>query len=104
AMRGGRKLEVDAQDRDMKTKLATGTLSAVDNQIDTTTGTVKLKAAVANEDGAAFSNPLVNARLLDRLLENVRLVPAAAIQRSPQSTFVWVVKPDASVEMRNVTV
>jgi membrane fusion protein, multidrug efflux system len=104
AMRGGRKLEVDAQDRDMKTKLATGTLSAVDNQIDTTTGTVKLKAEFANEDGSLFSNQFVNARLLVRTLQNVLLVPAAAIQRSPQSTFVWVVRPDASVEMRDVTV
>jgi multidrug efflux system membrane fusion protein len=103
-MRGGRKLTVEAHDRDLKKKLAIGTLSAVDNQIDTTTGTVKLKAEFANADGALFSNQFVNARLLVRTLSGVLLVPAAAIQRSPQSTFVWVVGPGASVEMRNVTV
>jgi multidrug efflux system membrane fusion protein len=103
-MRGGRKLTVEAHDRDLKKKLASGTLSAVDNQIDTTTGTVKLKAEFANEDGSLFSNQFVNARLLVRTLAGVVLVPAAAIQRSPQSTFVWVVGPGASVEMRNVAV
>jgi multidrug efflux system membrane fusion protein len=103
-MRAGHKLVVEADDRDMKKKLASGTLSAVDNQIDTTTGTVKLKALFENADGALFSNQFVNARLLVRTLAGVVLVPAAAIQRSPQSTFVWVVGPDSSVEMRNVTV
>jgi multidrug efflux system membrane fusion protein len=103
-MRGGRKLAVEAKDRDRKVKLATGTLVAVDNQIDTTTGTVRLKAQFDNQDGALFANQFVNARLLVRTLNRAVLVPAAAIQRSPQSTFVWVVRPDTSVEMRNVAV
>jgi multidrug efflux system membrane fusion protein len=103
-MRGGRKLSVEAEDRDRKVKLATGTLVAVDNQIDTTTGTVRLKAQFDNQDGALFANQFVNARLLVRTLNRAVLVPAAAIQRSPQSTFVWVVRPDTSVEMRNVAV
>jgi multidrug efflux system membrane fusion protein len=100
----GRRLAVDAYDRDMKTKIATGALAAVDNQIDTSTGTVKLKAEFSNADDALFPNQFVNARLLVDTLKHVVLVSAAAIQRSPQSTFVWVVKPDSTVEMRNVSV
>jgi len=103
-MHAGRTLAVDAEDRDRKVKLATGTLVAVDNQIDTTTGTVRLKAQFDNEDGALFANQFVNARLLVRTLTKALLVPAAAIQRSPQSTFVWVVLPDSKVETRDVTV
>ncbi len=103
-MKGGRPLEVDAFDRDLKKKLAVGSLVAVDNQIDTTTGTVKLKAEFPNQDNALFANQFVNARLLVNTLKGATLVSAAAIQRSPQSTFVWVVKPDSTVEMRNVGV
>ena len=103
-MKGGRRLEVDVFDRDLKTKLATGELSAVDNQIDSSTGTVKLKATFANRDNALFANQFVNARLLVDTLKGAVLVSAAAIQRSPQATFVWFVKPDSSVEMRTVEV
>ncbi len=103
-MHAGQKLAVDAEDRERKVKLASGTLVAVDNEIDTTTGTVRLKAQFDNEDGALFANQFVNARLLVRTLSKALLVPAAAIQRSPQSTFVWVVLPDSKVETRNVTV
>ncbi len=103
-MKGGRRLEVDAFDRDLKKKLAVGALVAVDNQIDTTTGTVKLKAEFPNQDNALFANQFVNARLLVNTLKGATLVSSAAIQRSPQSTFVWVVKPDSTVEMRNVGV
>ncbi|HET9795753.1 MAG TPA: MdtA/MuxA family multidrug efflux RND transporter periplasmic adaptor subunit [Thermoanaerobaculia bacterium] len=102
--RAGDSLEVDAWDREMKTKLAAGTLSAIDNQIDTSTGTVKLKAEFPNSDGALFPNQFVNARLLLDTLRNTTLVPAAAVQRSSESTFVWVVRPDSSVEMRPVQV
>ncbi len=100
----GRRLPVDALDRDLKKKLASGSLLAVDNQIDPTTGTVRLKALFANEDEALFPNQFVNARLLVDTLRGATVVPTAAVQRSPQSTFVYVVKPDKTVEARNVQV
>lgn len=100
----GRRLAVDAWDRDLKTKLATGELLAVDNQIDPTTGTVRLKALFANRDEALFPNQFVNARLLVETLRGIVTVPTAAIQRSPQSTFVYRVKPDHTVEARDVVV
>ncbi len=103
-MRAGRRLPVEAYDRDMKNRLATGSLLAVDNQIDQTTGTVRLKALFGNEDNALFPNQFVNARLLVDTIAQTILVPTAAIQRSPQSTYVYVVKPDESVEMRPVEV
>ena len=103
-IRAGKKLPVEAWDRDLKTKLATGTLLAVDNQIDASTGTVRLKATFDNEDAALFSNQFVNARLLVDTLRQAVLAPAAAVQKSPQTTFVYVVKQDTSVEMRTVDV
>ena len=103
-MRAGAKLRVDAYDRDAKTKLATGTLLTVDNQIDQTTGTVKLKTLFQNTDSQLFPNQFVNARLLVDTIHDTVIVPSAAIQRSPQATFVYVVKPDKSVEMRTVEV
>jgi membrane fusion protein, multidrug efflux system len=103
-MRAGRRLAVDAYDRDMKRKLAAGSLMTIDNQIDPTTGTVKLKALFENSDNALFPNQFVNARLLLDTRRNVVLVPNAAMQRSPQSAFVFVVKPDHTVEARNVEV
>jgi membrane fusion protein, multidrug efflux system len=103
-LHAGKQLEVDAWDRDLKRKLETGTLLAVDNQIDPTTGTVRIKASFTNEDNALFPNQFVNARLLVDTLKSTVIVPTAAIQRSPQSTFVYVVKPDQTVEMRPVEV
>ena len=103
-MRDGRELEVDAFDRDLKSELGTGTLTAVDNQIDPGTGTVRLRAEFKNADTSLFPNQFVNARLRVDTLTNVVLVPAAALQRSPQSTFVWVVGRDSTVEMRDVEV
>jgi multidrug efflux system membrane fusion protein len=100
----GQSLAVDAYDRDLKNKLATGKLLAVDNQIDPTTGTVRIKAIFDNNDEALFPNQFVNARLLVDTLRGVVTVPNAAIQRSPQSTFVYFVKPDHTVESRNVVV
>src|ERR1017187_6273982 len=91
-LRAGKKLAVEAWDRDLKAKLATGTFLALDNQIDTSTGTVRIKAIFPNELSALYSNQFVNARLLVDTLHGVVLVPTAAIQRSPQSTFVWAVK------------
>lgn len=98
----GQKLQVLAWDRDFKTKLATGTLLTVDNEVDLTTGTVKLKAVFDNANNALFPNQFVNARLLIDTLKNATLVPVAAIQRGPQNTFVYVVKQDDTVEARNV--
>lgn len=103
-MRAGRRLAVEAYDRDLKNKLATGSLLAVDNQIDQTTGTVRLKALFGNDNNALFPNQFVNARLLVDTLAQTVIVPTAAIQRSPQTLFVYVVKPDETVEMRPVEV
>jgi membrane fusion protein, multidrug efflux system len=103
-LRAGRALTVEAWDRDLRAKLATGSVLAIDNQIDTATGTVRIKALFANDDGALYPNQFVNARLLVDTLHGVVLMPTAALERSPQSTYVWVVKADSTVEMRNVQV
>ena len=103
-LRTGRRLAVDAFDRDMKRKLASGALLTTDNQIDPTTGTVKLKAIFQNADNTLFPNQFVNARLLVDTLRDVILVPNAAIQHSPQTAFVYVVKLDNTVEARNVQI
>jgi multidrug efflux system membrane fusion protein len=103
-MKAGKHLAVDAYDRDLKNKLATGSVLAIDNQIDATTGTVKIKAVFANDSRTLFANQFVNARLLVDTLRQTVLVPSAAIQRSPQSTYVYVVKPDSTVDLRNVDV
>lgn len=97
-------LEVDAFSRDDQTKLATGKLLTIDNQIDQTTGTGRLKAVFDNKDNALWPNQFVNARLLLETRQNSTTVPAAAIQRGPQGTYVFVVKPDNTVDVRDVTV
>jgi multidrug efflux system membrane fusion protein len=103
-MRGGHPLPAEAYDRDLKHKLASGTLLTIDNQIDPTTGTVKLKALFPNTNNTLFPNQFVNVRLLVDTIRNAVLVPNAAIQHSPKSAFVYVVKPDNTVEARNVEV
>jgi multidrug efflux system membrane fusion protein len=103
-MAKGTKLPVEAWDRELKNRLAVGTLLAVDNQIDPNTGTLKIKAIFQNETGALYSNQFVNARLLVDTLHGVVIIPTVALQRSPQNVFVYVVKPDSTVEMRNVAV
>jgi len=98
-------LEVDAYSRDDTTKLAAGKLLTIDNQIDQTTGTGKLKAMFDNSDSSLFPNQFVNARLLLETKKGATVIPAAAIQRGPQgSTFAYVVKPDKTVEVRNLKV
>jgi len=98
-------LEVDAYSRDDTTKIAAGKLLTIDNQIDQTTGTGKLKAMFDNVDNALFPNQFVNARLLLETRKGVTVIPAAAVQRGPQgSNFVYVVKPDKTVEVRNLKV
>lgn len=97
-----KKLVVEAFDRGFQNLLATGTLEALDNQVNATTGTLKLKAVFANENNLLFPNQFVNARLTIETLADAVVGPTAAVQRGPQSTFVYVVKPDDTVEIRNV--
>jgi multidrug efflux system membrane fusion protein len=91
-LRAGRQLSVDAFDRAQQRKLATGTLQTLDNQIDTTTGTIKLKALFPNQDDVLFPNQFVNARLLVDTHRNVTLLPNAAIQRNAQGPFVYLLQ------------
>jgi multidrug efflux system membrane fusion protein len=91
-MRSGHKLVVEALDRSMTTHLGTGTLLTVDNQIDTTTGTLKAKAVFDNKDGALFPNQFVNVRLILEERQNSLVVPASAIQTGASGDFVYVVK------------
>jgi multidrug efflux system membrane fusion protein len=100
----GGSLTVEAWDRDNKIKLATGVLTATDNQIDTTTGTVKLRAEFKNEDYLLFPNQFVNARALIDVRHNVTVIPQAAIQVGSSGSFVYVVQPDHTVAVRQVTV
>jgi multidrug efflux system membrane fusion protein len=103
-LRQGNKMSVDAFDRNQQTKLASGKLLTLDNQIDTTTGTVKLKAIFANSDNSLFPNQFVNARLLVDTQQNATLVPAAAIQRNAQGAFVYVVKSNQTAAIQTVTI
>jgi multidrug efflux system membrane fusion protein len=93
---------VEAWDRDQKQKLATGRLVTADNQIDTATGTIKMKAEFGNENAALFPNQFVNVRMLTQTLEDATLVPTAAIQRGSPGTFVYVVKEDSTVTVAPV--
>jgi multidrug efflux system membrane fusion protein len=102
-MRNG-KLTVEAYSRDDQTKLASGSLTTIDNQIDTTTGTGKLKAVFENRDRSLWPNQFVNVHLLLEVRKNNTVVPAAAIQRGPQGTYVFGIKSDNTAEMRPVTV
>jgi len=97
-------LEVDAYSRDDQTRLAQGKLLTIDNQIDQTTGTGKLKAVFDNKDNSLWPNQFVNVKLLLEVRKDRIVIPAAAIQRGPQGTFVFTVKPDKTVQMRPVTV
>ena len=97
-------LQVDALSRDDQTKLATGKLLTIDNQIDPTTGTAKLKAVFDNTDSQLWPNQFVNANLLLETRKNSTVVPTAAILRGPQGTFVYAVNPDKTVQDRPVTV
>jgi multidrug efflux system membrane fusion protein len=97
-------LPVEAWDREQKNKLADGELLTMDNQIDQTTGTVKLKAVFANDGWKLFPNQFVNARLLEDTVSGALTVPASAVQRGPQSALVFVVKEDSTVESRPVEI
>jgi multidrug efflux system membrane fusion protein len=101
-MKEAEKVPVEAWDRENRTKLASGTLITIDNQIDPATGTVKLKAQFANQDGGLFPNQFVNVRMLVETRKGMTLVPAAAVQRGAQGMFVYVVKDDSTVTVRPV--
>src|ERR1700733_8796402 len=91
-LRQDKSLEVDAYDRSETTKLAVGKLEATDNQIDTTTGTLKLRANYANKDNALFPNLFVNARLLLNTLQNVVLIPSSAVQHNGDAVYVFLIQ------------
>jgi multidrug efflux system membrane fusion protein len=90
--RGGKPLRVDAYDRAQQGHLATGKLTSIDNQIDTTTGTVKLRAEFTNKDSMLFPNQFVNTRLLVRTLDNQVLIPSSAIQHDGSQDFVYLIQ------------
>jgi multidrug efflux system membrane fusion protein len=100
----GEEVVVDAYDRSGKNKLATGRLLTFDNQIDTTTGTVKLKAEFPNQDGLLFPNQFVNVRMAVQTKVDATLVPTAAIQRGAPGTFVFLVRQDQTVSVTAVKV
>jgi membrane fusion protein, multidrug efflux system len=101
---GSRQLTVDAFDRSNETKMASGTLTSLDNQVDTTTGTVKFRAQFPNENLSLFPNEFVNARLLVRTLRKATLVPTVAVQHNGQQPFVYVVRPDNTVAVQQIQV
>ena len=97
-------LTIEAYSRDDQTKLATGKLLTIDNQIDPTTGTARLKAVFDNPEGNLWPNQFVNAHLLLRTIDNALTAPASALQRGPEGTFVYVVDANNVVQMRPVKV
>ena len=103
-LNAGEQLETDAFDRSDQNRIASGTLLTVDNQIDQSTGTVRLKAVFQNDDGALFPHQFVNVHLLLDVKRGTVIVPVAAIQRGPRGTFAYAVKPDHTVEVRTLTV
>jgi multidrug efflux system membrane fusion protein len=102
-LRAGATLPVIAYDRDLKRRLASGTLLTIDNQIDQTSGTVRFKGVFDNADLSLFPNQFVNARLLIDTRRQATIIPSAAVQRSPNSSFVYRVKPDNTVEVREIS-
>jgi multidrug efflux system membrane fusion protein len=103
-LRTGVRLPVEAYDREVRTKLAEGALLTIDNQVDPTTGTVRLRAQFPNTDNRLFPSQFVNARLRLETRRGATVVPTAAIQSSPKGPFVYVVRPDRTVAVRPVGV
>jgi multidrug efflux system membrane fusion protein len=101
-LREGERVPVEVFDRDQKTRLGRGRLLTADNQIDTTTGTVKLKAQLPNDEGALFPNQFVNVRMLVDTREDAITVPSSSLQRGAQGIFVYVLNEDRTVSMRSV--
>ncbi|WP_313017832.1 MdtA/MuxA family multidrug efflux RND transporter periplasmic adaptor subunit [Atlantibacter hermannii] len=103
AQKAGKTLTVEAWDRTNKQKLSSGTLLSLDNQIDVTTGTIKLKARFDNQDDALFPNQFVNARMLVDTQQDAIVIPAAALQIGNDGHFVWVLNGDNQVSKHTVT-
>ena len=103
-IRSGEHLMVEAYDRGGQTKIADGRVETIDNEIDPATGTSRLKAIFDNKSNALFPNQFVNVRLLVEIRKDRILIPAVAIQRGPQGTYVYVVKEDQTADVRPVTV
>ena len=103
-LRGGHSLSVDAFDRSNQHKIDSGTLASLDNQVDTTTGTVKFRGNFPNPGLRLFPNQFVNARLRVRTLHKATLVPTAAVQHNGDITFVYLIQPNNTVAVKNVTV
>jgi len=103
-LRAGGHLPADAYNRDNSKKLASGMLTTLDNQIDNTTGTSKLKAVFDNQDSALFPQQFVNIRLLVDTLTNQLVVPNVAVQNGQRGTFVYVVDDDSRVHLKTVQV
>jgi len=100
----GARLTADAYDREQRRKLATGSLLTIDNTVDPTTGTVKLKAVFPNADNRLFASQFVNVRLQLDVKRGATVIPAAAVQRTTRGAFVYVVEPDQTVAARPITV
>jgi multidrug efflux system membrane fusion protein len=103
-MRSGQQLPVEAWDRELKNKLADGKLETIDNQIDPTTGTLKLRAVFGNSNGKLFPSQFVNARLLVQQKQNITLLANSAIQRNSTGAYVWLVNADQTVSVRPIMV
>ncbi len=101
-MHAGDTLQVDAYDRAATTKLASGSLASLDNQVDTATGTVKAKAEFVNADEGLFPNQFVNVRLLLDVMKNAIVIPTSALERGASGVFVYVVQDDHTVQVRNI--
>jgi len=100
--REAKEVTVDVYDREFRVHLASGKLLAFDNQVDATTGTLRLKAEFKNENRTLFPNQFVNARLTVETLKNAIVIPSAAVQRGPEGPFVYLAKPDDTVELRMI--
>jgi len=103
-LRGGGQLTVEAYDRDDINKIADGKLATIDNSIDPTTGTYKLKSIFSNENNVLFPNQFVNVHMLVDTKRNLVIIPAAAIQRGPQGSYVYVVSGGNAANIRTVTI
>jgi len=103
-LRGGGQLPVEAFDRDDSTKIADGKLATIDNQIDPTSGTYKLKSIFSNENNVLFPNQFVNVHMLVDTKRNLVIVPASTIQRGPQGTYVYVISGGETANIRPVTI
>ncbi|HUB79773.1 MAG TPA: efflux RND transporter periplasmic adaptor subunit [Bryobacteraceae bacterium] len=103
-LKGGRRLPVDAFDRSNSIKIASGTLTSLDNEVDTTTGTIKFRAEFPNQNLSLFPNQFVNARLLVKTLKKATLVPTPAVQHNGTQPFLYVLQPGDTVSVQDIQV